>query len=281
MSCTIALIETAGSRVCRRYTIRTCDLRLRRAALYPAELSVPVLLSPMFSCFVKASQVSQPGFVWVDNARVFQCLAEPILSLLAPRRCPGCDLVDPSAKQTFCDACWPLLERYDMRDSCELHSVAIFRYGGPVKDAIVRMKFAHRYEIARAFEADMVNAASCFEGRVDAVVPVPLHPKRFRTRGFNQSLLLARPVARALRIPLHATALRRVRYEAPKTRLSVEERATAMDGAFVAPSRAKRLRRVLLVDDVRTTGATLAACAMALRDGGVESLCSLTLALRD
>lgn len=147
-----------------------------------------------------------------------------------------------------------------------------------MRDAVVRMKFSGRFEIAAAFEADMKRGARYFCGLVEAVVPVPLHPRRFRERGFNQSHLLGRFAAKELRIPMRASLLQRVRYEQPKTKLELSERQAAVVDAFIGRQARSVPATVLLIDDVRTTGATLRACSLALRAAGVQKVFSLTLA---
>jgi competence protein ComFC len=111
------------------------------------------------------------------------------------------------------------------------------------------------------------------------VVPVPLHPDRLRERGFNQAELLARVVARRLGLPLEPRALERRKPRPPKRKLSRHERWQAARGAYAAVTgRSFDNRSVLLLDDVFTTGATLDACARALRTAGAAHVAALTVA---
>jgi len=111
------------------------------------------------------------------------------------------------------------------------------------------------------------------------VVPVPLHPERQRERGFNQAELLAREVAARLGLPLEPRAVERRKPRPPKLKLSRHERWQAARGAYAAaPGRRFDNRRVLLVDDVFTTGATLDACAQALHEAGAAHVIALTVA---
>jgi ComF family protein len=116
---------------------------------------------------------------------------------------------------------------------------------------------------------------------VDLVLPVPLHPKRLRVREFNQSLLLADQIATRLSLPLLLDHLRRVRATPPQTELHRAARAENVKHAF-ALHRGKALQdqRVLLIDDVLTTGATVNECAKALRRAGVKAVVVWTLARR-
>lgn len=103
------------------------------------------------------------------------------------------------------------------------------------------------------------------------LVPVPLHPVRLRSRGFNQALLLARPLGRALGLPVAPRALRRIRRTQAQPGLGAAERRVNLAGAFVVchPATVSG-RHVVLVDDVLTTGATANACAGALRAAGAS-----------
>jgi ComF family protein len=112
------------------------------------------------------------------------------------------------------------------------------------------------------------------------VVPVPLHPRRLRERGFNQSLALARHVAKRLKADLDYLSLRRMKYTVPQTGLGKEERQKNVRGAFrLKDNKSVKGRAVLLVDDVATTGSTLNECAGVLRKAGCEKVFCLALAM--
>lgn len=152
-------------------------------------------------------------------------------------------------------------------------------------DAVQRLKYAGRSDLARPLGEALASSCHAYAGLVDAVVAIPLHQDRLRERGFNQSALLAGPVARALGVPLRGGALRRVRPTVAQASLPREDRLANVRGAFRAGprvgKRGRGLGRVLLVDDVRTTGATLASAAMALLDAGVPRVYTLALARAD
>ena len=113
----------------------------------------------------------------------------------------------------------------------------------------------------------------------EVVVPVPLHPDRERERGFNQAELLAQAVARRLNLPMETQVIERRKPRPPKMRLSRHERWEVARGAYAAaPGSRIDNRRLLLVNDVFTTGATLDACARALRSAGAAHVAALTVA---
>ncbi len=113
----------------------------------------------------------------------------------------------------------------------------------------------------------------------DAIVPIPLHPKRSRERGFNQAVLLSRSLARHLALPVMENVLARVRHTAPQVGLTDSERKRNVRGAFQCCRRDEvAAQRVLLIDDVMTTGATAASAAEALMSGGALRVSVLTVA---
>ena len=124
----------------------------------------------------------------------------------------------------------------------------------------------------------MLERESLAEAR-PVVVPVPLHGSRLRERGYNQSVLIARAMARVLDLSLEDRALKRVRATETQTNLDSAERGANMEGAFRSRRRDRvRERRVLLVDDVVTTGATANACAAALLEAGASEVDVATVA---
>ena len=194
-----------------------------------------------------------------------------LLDLVAPQFCPGCDELLPLTEQGFCETCDPLLERRTL-------GPAAYDYGGPMAVAIRELKYQQRIDLAAPLAALLGEAAAIHLGRVDVVVPIPLHPTRLAERGYNQSALLAEGVARRLAIPMSATRLVRVRPTPPQAGLDRRRRELSVHGAFEAKPGP---RRVLLVDDVRTTGATLRAGCAALYRRGATEVRALALAGQD
>ncbi len=145
---------------------------------------------------------------------------------------------------------------------------AAFGYAPPVDRLLPRLKFHGDLAAGRVLAAGMARALAAAP-RPEALVPVPLHPARLRSRGYDQALELARPLARSLGLPLLVGALRRVRATAPQTHLDRHARRRNLAGAFRVRDGVVLPAHVALVDDVLTTGATLRAAATALRDAGV------------
>ena len=152
-----------------------------------------------------------------------------------------------------------------------------------LRDLIHLYKYGRVQTLARPL-ADFAMAAFPRDERFDAIVPVPLHWRRRWQRGFNQSELLARALARRTGIPM-LSALLRVRSTSVQAGLSNTRRRQNVANAFRVRGRRSgrglRERRILLIDDVMTTGSTAAACAMALKRGGAVRVGLLTVARVD
>lgn len=154
-------------------------------------------------------------------------------------------------------------------------------YSGTLRHLVRELKFRNRRRVAERFaemiERDPQAVELLASGGV--LVPVPLHPRRRRERGFNQSELLASALARRSRLPLAARALVRRRDTPTQTGLSAAQRRDNVRGAFAIRERSKVAGRiVVLVDDVLTTGATVRECAAALLEAGALSVRVLTVA---
>jgi ComF family protein len=157
-----------------------------------------------------------------------------------------------------------------------IRSVVYFE--GVIREAIHDLKYCGRTVLAEPL-GDLMAAYWLQHGRpVDVVVPVPLHPTRLRERGYNQAGLLARHMARQVGLAVNDGDLMRHRATLPQVELDSRQRRENVCAAFSCSGDTLAGTRVLLVDDVCTTGATLESCAVALREGGVRSVYALTLA---
>jgi ComF family protein len=208
---------------------------------------------------------------------------------------PSCTLCGErvSHRQPFCDGCEHSLPLLDVGcavcatrlppDSssvicgeCQQHppryaSVhAAFRYAAPVDRLIQGAKYNARFDWLGLLANRLCGHVRTRATEVDAIVPVPLHRSRLRSRGYNQALELARPIAKSLRLPLHF-GVERVRPTLAQTAMSLSERRRNMRRAFVARREFTGLR-VAIVDDVMTSGATAQAVAACLRQADAASV---------
>ncbi len=155
---------------------------------------------------------------------------------------------------------------------------SLFPYQTPVKEAITMFKYRSKISLANPLARLMIDALPTMPA-FDGIMAVPLHPDRLRAREYNQSLLLADRISRHLGLPLFMSCLLRVKPTTPQTLLSRKKRLRNLRGAFsvTKPARIKG-KRILLVDDVFTTGTTLHECAKTLRRAGSGEVYGLTLA---
>lgn len=226
-----------------------------------------------------------------------------LLDLVFPPFCPLCRArLGAGRRDPLCGACWQALERIE-EPVCRLcglpltvpglcggcrrrppafsYARAAARYGDVVREALHAFKFGGRRALAAPLgELLAAPGPGALPGEApDLLLPVPLHPRRRRERGFNQSLLLARRVGRAWGLPVRPDILLRTAATSPQTDLSAPARRANVRGAF-ALRRPELVagRHVILVDDILTTGATVGECARVLREGGARTVGVLTVA---
>jgi ComF family protein len=217
------------------------------------------------------------------------------LDLLFPRWCVGCgregDFICPSCLRSLPRIMPPLCPRCGLPQSsdnlcpsclggqAEIDGIrAPFRFDGVVRQAVHQLKYRNLRALAGLL-AQLLNdylLANPVPGEV--LVPVPLHPKRLRERGYNQSRLLAGELGKLAGLPVVDDCLVRERHSLPQARTaSVGERRGNVAGAFACRRRLEG-GQVILIDDVATSGATLDACARALKETGAASVWGLVLA---
>ena len=227
-----------------------------------------------------------------------------ILSVFFPPRCPVCDGVLPRAEREarIHTGCYPKLERipspYCLRCGCPLHSeeaeycsrcektrfhfirnFPLWTYNEAARRSVALFKYHGRQDLARFYAEEYVK----FRGEelkrfgAEALIPVPIHKSRLRKRGYNQAALFAAELSRLTGIPLRTDLLLRRKHTDAQKSLGREERFRNMRRAFAVTKKALGLHRVLLVDDIYTTGSTLEACSLALSEAGIPLIACLTL----
>ena len=219
---------------------------------------------------------------------------QAMLDLLYPPRCPGCGRVG----FTFCDACQNRIEpppapactrcgqpaeterlcvtcRETPSHLDRIASIAVFAC--PLRDAIHDLKYNNARSLARPLGARMATAWRQANFAADVIVPVPLHASRLAERGYNQSALLARIISKEIGVPIDESILIRVKATQQQAKLKAVERRENVKDAFVCRGSVAG-KRIVLVDDVCTTGSTLEACAAALHTSDAASVWAFTLA---
>ncbi|PWK63288.1 ComF family protein [Aminobacter sp. AP02] len=253
--------------------------------------------------------VARPRTVVADPMPEIKSLALSVAAwparMLFPPVCAGCrrQVTQPGA---LCGACWPKL-RFLEKPWCEVMGTpfshdfgagflsaeaianpppfnrarAAVAYSGVARRMVQGLKFHDRTDLAPWMARWMLRAGSELVADAEVVVPVPLHWRRFYWRQFNQSAELARTIASLSGVPFAPGAVRRLKPTRQQIGLGQREREDNVRAAFFVPSEAEvdiRGRRVLVVDDVYTTGATVVAVTRALRKSGASAVDVLTFA---
>lgn len=146
-------------------------------------------------------------------------------------------------------------------------------YQGSLKDAVQKLKYQNQLTLASPLGQLLCKAIVLSENgfKPDHLIPVPLHPSRLRQRGYNQALELARPVAEQLGVTINTSLLQRIRKTPQQQGLSATERKSNLRGAFTLTEEVNA-SRVLLIDDVMTTGETARECSRTLLSGGITEV---------
>jgi len=189
---------------------------------------------------------------------------------IVPPICPRCGR--PRSSGILCPGCVSWAAKIDGIRSP-------FKFDGVMRQAIHQLKYRNLRALAAPLARLLRDYLITNPVPADILVPVPLHPKRLRERGYNQSRLLAQELGKLINLPVVADCLIRQRHAPPQARTSsVEERRQNIADAFACRDQILKDRQVLLIDDVATSGATLDACAAALKASGATSVWGLVMA---
>ncbi len=232
---------------------------------------------------------------WIEKIK------KQMLQLLFPTRCPVCDNVVIFGEGKICLGCmeklklltppWCMRCGKKLKDEGEfcadckkkVHNFArgraLYEYDS-VAGSIYRLKYGGRQEYAEFFGEEMGVYLGVFIRQVkpDGIIPVPLHPRRFRQRGYNQAELLAKALGRAVNIPVYPKLLRRTKNTKPLKLQNPSERQNNLKKAFIMAENDVKLKTILIVDDIYTTGSTIDEIARTLKLSGIKNVYFVTLA---
>ena len=203
------------------------------------------------------------------------CLGQP---LSEQSFCQSCYDMLPWLKQSYCQQCaLPVLNLAPLCGACFKQKPhydklqAVFDYHEPIDKFINQLKFSKKLYFAKTLAEIMVQHLEV-SMPIDAIVPVPLHPKRQQQRGFNQSLELAKEIAKCTNIPLIRNACHRSRNTSPQMQLPASRRKVNLSEKTFTVTSVLKDKCVLVVEDVVTTGTTVNAFAKALKQSGVAAV---------
>lgn len=218
--------------------------------------------------------------------RLFQNALFAIKQFVYPSRCALCDRFlqeDPTIR--VCGGCEASLKRLESDfNSVHLSTTwfdrarSVFPFEGGIRDALHGLKYEQRFDVINVLSGFLSQEARCME-HCDLIMPIPLHKRRLRTRGYNQAALLARPLAKGLGCALDVRSLVRTKDIGSQVGRELDERLEMVKGIFTVTDTDKiKGTSILLIDDVITTGATVNECARVLKKAGARSVNVLTVA---
>lgn len=189
-------------------------------------------------------------------------------------RCARCGKPVRYEEQEYCHDCQGQHFFYDQGRSLWLHKE-------PVKQSVYRFKYHNKRVYARTYARELFQLyeKTLEEWRPDVLIPVPLHRRRRRRRGYNQAMVLAKELGKLTHIPVHSELVRRCRYTNPQKKLDKRQRSRNLKDAFVIKGNVEGIRSVLIVDDIYTTGSTIHAIAGKLKEKGIQKVWFLTISI--
>ncbi|MFN2181333.1 MAG: phosphoribosyltransferase family protein [Candidatus Promineifilaceae bacterium] len=228
----------------------------------------------------------KPAAIWTKRIiDLFLPTVCAVCSKLGPIICPDCLKKFPVIEGPCCMRCgYPLEETAANCARCRTESFnlqqvqACFAFSEPIAGVVHRYKYEGLFALAHPLGTLMARLWPDWAHPVDVIVPIPLHPRRQRARGFNQAALLAQQLSSHQAVEVNEQILRRVRYTIPQIGLSPTRRKENVWQAFAAEPGSLNGMRVLLIDDVYTTGATMTSAANALLNAGAKSVSAYCLA---
>ena len=224
------------------------------------------------------------------------------LDMLYPRRCPVCHDIAVPGGSRICNVCREKLKpitgprcfrcskplKREEKEYCKDcrktrlfdQGIGIFPYGSVLQESLFKLKYGKRQEygsfygqIAAVYSREIIR-----NWGVEIIIPIPLHRKRMEKRGYNQAELIAEALGKTLCIPVDSRLMKRKVNTRPQKELDYRERKQNMKNAFFLKGE-NRYRRILLVDDIYTTGSTIEAAAELLKRNGAENVFFLTIAM--
>jgi len=227
-----------------------------------------------------------PGWLWNTMDWVFppHCLGCGIEGEII---CPECYATIKRVPANVCPYCNAYVSTSGHCPSCSNRKPpykqfrAFAFYGGVIRETVHHLKYQNDVGVARVLASYLLKVIQAENWEFDLVVPVPLSKQKLEQRGYNQAERLAEPVAEALKKPLSNEALVRIKENASQVDLDVQSRRDNVRGVFEANPALVKGKKILLIDDVFTTGATLESASQALRDAKSDLVYAVTLGRSD
>lgn len=220
-----------------------------------------------------------------------------LLSLIVPKQCLACLRIESMEGEMFCLPCYRQLPRLRSdadnkaamigkvnlgEQEIRTHSLLFYYKDGLSKTILHQIKYHNKRHLARYMGSMIADMYVDHISMDDILVPVPLHPKKENVRGYNQTVLLSQGITKKIEAPIRTDILKRVINNSSQTQKTAAERSQAMKKTYALTSTQTKVdpkKTYIIVDDVITTGATIAACAELLRQAGAVHIKAVSLAV--
>jgi ComF family protein len=240
----------------------------------------------------------------IDIVNYLKKVKESILNILYPPRCPICEKILKVNNNQICSECKkkinyiqePMCKKCGKMLMCEeqeycydcsrrehlfIRGLALWNYDKDVKKSIYRFKYNNKREYAKVYAKEIMlhHGTQIKNWKVDGIIPIPLHKSKMKSRGFNQAEVFARELAELLSVPCYNKYILRTKKTLPQKTLNDKQRIKNLKNAFKVDKNVVKLRKVILLDDIYTTGVTVDSVTEVLKQSGVNDVYFITVSI--
>ena len=229
--------------------------------LYPAQCPVCQQILP------------QNIFISEEEQQICSCCVQKLEYVKEPV-CKKCGKPLEKQEQEYCYDCRRKTHSYDS-------GKAVFVYGADIRVSMYRFKYSNKRDYGKIYAREAFERYKDWIKRLnpDAILPIPLHKKRRKARGYNQAELIAAEISALCEVPMNITLLERIENTRPQKELNDQQRKNNLKNAFLVRENSLQLKKVLLIDDIYTTGSTMDEAARVLKAAGVEQVFCLCICI--
>lgn len=230
-------------------------------------------------CVFCGKAIAMKSYRGIMEGKTYDCLCEKCRINLKDKYieepyCFKCGKQLDEAAQEYCDDCRRKKQNFD-------RGLSVFKYHDDIKESVYRFKYRNCRLYGDFYGEQMAEKYKdiIIKWKPDVIVPVPIHRSRMKKRGYNQAELIGRALSDGLNIPLDTNVLFREKKTKPQKNLTKDIRIKNVENAFKVAKNVVRYNKIILADDIYTTGATVNACAKVLKEAGVQEVYFISICI--